>query len=37
MKSQMGGTCAFSYWPHSPSNDPLSPPPPAPLFYINCI
>jgi hypothetical protein len=37
MKSQMGGTCAFFYWPHSPSNDPLSPPPTAPLFHINCI
>jgi hypothetical protein len=37
MKLQMGGTCAFSYWPHSPSNDSLSSPPPAPLFYINYI
>jgi hypothetical protein len=31
MRSQMGGTCAPSYWPYYPGKDPPHPPP-APQF-----
>jgi hypothetical protein len=31
MKSQVGGTCVPSYWPHSPGD--YQPPPLAPLIF----
>jgi len=35
IKSQMGGTCAPSFWPYDPGNDQPPPPPASSLFQFN--